>query len=760
MKTWLIKIPPNNKKTASAFEDVLTQIHQTIVGNQVSLEISVSGQNIGFCCSADESTGNVFIGQIYAAVPDCEIVEIDDPVEVCLESPHSSGIELGLTRSSLYPLKVHTDFEGESLSGLLSVLSQSNPEDHVLVQIVTSPVRDTGSHHFSINIRKRLEKIMRRFSSKYWFKKGLSSLYDKEIANKAAQRLFKTSIRVLVASESAASLNPRLESIVGALSNFNTLDLNELKVIKRYQDSSAVNQFTNRSLSPSFLLSVQELATIFHLPDEKEVPNIIHVLSKKEAPPKELPIDDDGTISLFGETNFRDKRVPFGIHYEDRRRHLYLLGKSGSGKSKLLELLIKNDLEQGKGVAVLDPHGDLVDNVLKYVPEERIKDVVLFDPSDLEYPPAFNPLEQVPEEHKIRVTLGFIEIFKKLFGSNWSSRLEHVLRYTTLALLDTPNTTVLSILKMLTDKSYRQMIIRNIQDTVVKNFWVNEFASWSERFDQEAITPLLNKVGQFVATNMIRNIVGQPKNLIDFRTIMDNQGILLMKVPKGTLGEENASLLGAIVVTKIYQAAMSRADIPESQRKDFYFYVDEFHNFATDSFDEILSESRKYRLNLTIANQFLGQLDEKIQNTVFGNVGSLITFRVSAEDARGLQAEFTPRFMRRDIINLPLRDFCIKLSIDGEVKEAFSARTLDIFPPEESFSAACIEHSRQHYARPLAEVQRQLMNWEEGKYSDSEVVEEEEVPEQPEVQVAQQTAPVEEEDQEEDDEVKFEEPLI
>ena len=382
----------------------------------------------------------------------------------------------------------------------------------------------------------------------------------------------------------------------------------------------------------------------------------------------------------------------------------------------MIQLLVRTDLLQGHGVGVLDPHGDLVDEILEMVPKERINDVVIFDPSDLEYPPSFNPLEQVPEELKMRVTIGFIEIFKKLFGSNWSPRLEHVLRYTTLALLDSPDTTVLSILKMLTDKNYRQLIVRNIQDNVVKNFWVNEFAAWSEKFDNEAITPLLNKVGQFVATNMIRNIVGQPINRFDFRKIMDERKILLMKISKGILGEENASLLGAIAITKIYQAAMSRADIAERDRVDFYFYVDEFHNFATDTFDEILSESRKYRLNLTLANQFLGQLDERIRRTVFGNVGSLVSFRVGGEDAIIMANEFAPRFSERDIINLGVRDFCLKMSIDGEIHDAFSGRTLQMTSPEEHFREQCLAYSREQYARPLKEVQETLKKWEEGDW--------------------------------------------
>jgi len=321
----------------------------------------------------------------------------------------------------------------------------------------------------------------------------------------------------------------------------------------------------------------------------------------------------------------------------------------------------------------------------------------------------------------MRVTIGFLEIFKKLFGSNWTERLEHVLRYTVLALLDSPNTTVLSILKMLSDKNYRQYIVRNIEDDVVKNFWVNEFAAWSEKFDAEAITPLLNKVGQFVATNMVRNIVGQPENRIDFRSLMDNGKILLMKVSKGMLGEENAGLLGAMAVTKIYQAAMSRADTQEEHRRDFYFYVDEFHNFATDTFDEILSEARKYRLNITLAHQFMGQLSPRIRKTIFGNVGSMLSFRVGAEDANLLAEEYAPIFTPKDIINLGVREFYCKMSVFGEITQAFSGRTLEMVFPDRNYTDQCIAFSRNAYCRPVAEVQEVISSWEEGEQLSGEI---------------------------------------
>ena len=714
-ETYLIKTPPGNQHKFEAFQDLLTQIHEVIVGSQVSFEIIANGQNVGLCFTAEAAICHTIIGQIYSIASDAEVIKIKDFTRDLKDSDSLLGAELKLAKTDLLPLKMISEFEGDSLSSLMSVLSNCAPGERVWVQYIIKPRIDSGHLQLSLSLRHQLDKLVHLFRIKYWFKKEIGLSFRSVIQKKCAQRLFKTTIRVAVIGNSHSSqIEKRLLAVVNSMNCFNTLDFNKLEVKKIFKNRSALAVFQKRILKNSFLLCTQEVAAMFHLPNEQVIPSLIHVLSRKRAPPTDLPTQKNNSdISFFGQTNFRGQSIPFGIKRSDRRRHLYCLGKSGSGKSKMLELLIQNDILAGRGVGVLDPHGDLVDNILKFIPKNRIKDVVIFDPADLQFPASFNPLEKVPEELKMRVTIGFIEIFKKLFGTNWSSRLEHVLRYTTLALLDSEGTTVLSILKMLSDKNYRQTIVANIQDNVVKNFWINEFAGWSEKFDSEAITPLLNKVGQFVSTNMIRNIVGQPENRFNFRSIMDSQKILLMKVSKGILGEENASLLGAMAVTKIYQSAMSRADIPEDQRKDFYFYVDEFQNFATDTFDEILSEARKYRLNLTIANQFIGQLSESIRKTVFGNVGTLLSFRVGGEDAKLLSAEFNPRFSERDLLNLGVREFCIKMSVEGEIKEAFSGRTSDMSFPQNSYAEECIAYSRNNYARSLAEVKQILTHWEE-----------------------------------------------
>ena len=608
MKTFLILIPQENSGKIGAFAEILENLHENLA-EEFRLEISTFGQNIGFCFSAESTAAAIISGEIYATFPAAEILETENFWQKNPENLPIFATEISLAHTDIFPVKNFDEFAADPLAAILNVLSQKNLTENFSIQISVRPKKDSGWFHFKLNWRKKFEKISRLFRVKYWFKKNTTKNFSQKIAGKISQKLFAVNLKIV-----AFSKNPqKIKSIFGALQNFNTVDFNKFSAGK-IRKIARPEKFFQKNSGQKFLFSTRELAGLLHLPDEKTVPNLLHVLSKKGEPPADLPTNlADENISFFGATNFHGQKIPFGIHRADRRRHFYSVGKSGSGKSKFLELLVQNDLKNGRGVGVLDPHGDLIDNILKMIPENRKKDVVIFYPGDLNFPICFNPLADVPPELKIRVTIGFIEIFKKLFGAGWSPRLEHVLRQTTLALLDTPGATILSILKMLTDKNYRQKIVRNIRDDVVKNFWVNEFAGWSEKFDNEAITPLLNKVGQFVSTNMIRNIVGQSKNKINFREIMDGGKIILMKISKGILGEENAALLGAIAITKIYQAAMARADTPENDRRDFYFYVDEFQNFATDSFATILSEARKYKLNLIIANQYINQMTEQVK---------------------------------------------------------------------------------------------------------------------------------------------------
>src|SRR6056297_743247 len=435
-----------------------------------------------------------------------------------------------------------------------------------------------------------------------------------------------------------------------------------------------------------------------------------------------MPDLDKNDILPFAETTFRNRKQRFGIKADDRRRHMYLIGKTGMGKSTLQENMIVEDIYAGRGVALVDPHGELAEKVINYIPMERINDVIYFNPGDTEYPIAFNVVEQVDPEVRHLVASGLIGVFRKLWADSWGPRLEYILRNTILAILDYPGATLLAITRMLSDKSFRKKVIAKIQDPVVKSFWLNEFAGYADKFAAEAVSPIQNKVGQFLSSSLIRNIVGQVSSSIDLREVMDEGKILIMNLSKGRVGEDNSALLGAMMITKIQLAAMSRVDTPESQRKDFYLYIDEFQNFSTESFANILSEARKYRLNLIMAHQYIEQLTDEVKAAVFGNVGTMITFRVGAVYAEELVKEFTPTFVEEDILNLPKYEMYLKLMIDGVASDPFSARGL---PPllESDVTGnteKVIRVSRERYARHRSVIEDKINRWHENNDQASE----------------------------------------
>jgi len=424
----------------------------------------------------------------------------------------------------------------------------------------------------------------------------------------------------------------------------------------------------------------------------------------------------ENLITVFAKTNFRNKEVPFGIKTDDRRRHMYLIGKTGMGKTTMMENLAIQDIRNGHGIAFLDPHGDSVQRILNSIPSERVNDVVYFNPADLEFPVAFNILESVDAKYKHLVASGLMGVFTKIWANLWSARMEYILNNTILALLDSPGNTLLGITRMYVDKKYRKKIVDNIKDPMVRAFWTDEYANYNEKYRTEAIAPIQNKVGQFLSSGIVRNIVGQPKSTIDLREIMDKGKILIMDLSKGKVGEDNSALLGAMVVTKLQLAALSRADLPENQRKDFYLYVDEFQNFATDSFATILSEARKYRLDLIVGHQYIRQLidgdNTKVRDAVLGNVGTIILFRIGAEDAKLLAKEFEPQFTEVDMLNLPKYNILLKLMINGVASSPFSAVTLA--PSPEFYtgnSDKVIKVSRERYSNPVAGVEEKISRW-------------------------------------------------
>ena len=420
-------------------------------------------------------------------------------------------------------------------------------------------------------------------------------------------------------------------------------------------------------------------------------------------------------INVFARTNFRNKQMAFGIKLDDRRRHVYIMGKTGMGKTTMIENMIVQDIQAGNGVAFVDPHGDAVEKILNYIPASRINDVVYFNPADTDYPIAFNPLESVDPKYKHLVASGLMGVFTKMWANVWSARMEYILNNTILALLDTPGNTMLGIARMLVDKKFRQRIVTNVRDPVVKSFWIDEFANYNDKFRNEAVAPIQNKVGQFLSSAMIRNIIGQTKSSIDLREIMDQKKILLLNLAKGRIGEDNSALLGAMFITKLQLAAMSRVDVPEEQRPDFFLYVDEFQNFATESFATILSEARKYRLNLVIAHQYIGQLvtkeSTKIRDAVFGNVGTIILFRIGAADAEFLENEFDPIFTPIHMVNLTKYHIYLKLMINGVSSQPFSAVTLEPLAQKTESVEKVIKVSRERYATAREEIEEKITRW-------------------------------------------------
>lgn len=721
-KLLIIKPPSDFNGSPQEVEIFFDAVKKIMKGIPFSLEINSMQRKIFFSARIEQKYSEMLEGQLYTIWPDLEILPV--PEFLPKDCTNMAYGEMYLKEGDFFPFKTYGDFPSLPLSNVYSLMNKLQASEGIFMQLLVEPFSsDEFPFPFKRNFWLRLKNmgLNMRFIKRMTDEKYKADAMEKLIhqaEEKSKKRLYRTTLRILCLAATPEIAQSKLEQF-GKLFVIFDNSISKLKFHVGPCTEEKRTSYTDLKFNNLLHLTAAEMATIFHLPRESDqIPNVFKVLSRKAQPPLDLPTfgnNPEENLSLFAETNFRDLREKFGITYRDRERHMYIIGKSGSGKSKLQELLIRSDILNGKGVGVIDPHGDLVDNVMAYIPESRVKDTILFDPADMMYPVAFNPLETVAPQYRIQVASGFIEIFKKLFGANWTPRLEHVLRFVVLALLDTEKATTMSILKLLTDRNFRQEVIPQIQDSVVKNFWTNEFASWSEKFDSEAIMPILNKIGQFLSNTQVRNIVCQQVNKFDMKKFMDEGKIVLMKLSKGILGEENSELIGSMIITKVQQAAMQRASQAEETRRPFYFYVDEFQNFATSTFGNILSEARKYKLSLTVGHQYIAQLSQDIRSTVFGNVGTIMSFRVGPEDAGTLAKEFAPVFSERDIVNLGVQEMYLKLSINGEIKDAFSARTLTVPPkPERQYQAEIIENTRTHYAQTKEQVEAEIAGKEEG----------------------------------------------
>lgn len=697
------------------FEHQLDELAESI-WEPFSLEMYLSGRNVYFCMAGGDEIIDVLATGIYSWLGDSQVLDIEDYTEKITQHTVLCGTDLHLTRSDVYPIQDWKSFKTSSLVPVLMPLQQFPESDCALIQIIVRPIKDTAWSHLSILNARMNARLRDMFYLRQYLKKDLALDVSTRINTKCASRLYWSNYRISAFShlppgasaQEKKTTHDRLAGHVKLLADavkaYGQTDYNKFVMGSLDSGNKMLGKIRDRRFIRPYRLSSRELSSLYYPPTLGDIAATAQVLSKKSPAPPDLPTaKKDPTVGDVAHTNYRDHELDFGFNRADRRRHLYIMGKSGTGKSCLMQLLVQDDMEKGYGCAVLDPHGDLIDDILRLIPRHRLDDVVLFDPGNPHFAPSFNPMAPVRPELKLRVAMSFLDSFKRTFGSDWSERMDHVLRYAVLGLITIPGCNLASLRKMLSDEKYRGDIVRQARDESVKRFWLREFASRRKEFEEGPISRLLNRLDELLATETMRHILGQSGNLFNFRDFMDSRKIVLLKISKGVLGSDNASLLGSMLVWKIYEAAMSRADIPAEDRQDFYLYVDEFQNFATESFGEILSEARKYNLSLTFANQYLNQLPAQIRKTIFGNIANLLSFRIGAEDAQTVAAEFSPVFGDGDLVNLAIRDFYVKMSMDGQVQPPFSGRTKDlIYPPAgEDFSAQCVTAALRKYCVPI-----------------------------------------------------------
>ncbi len=727
----LLQVPRTNDKKELAAEQMFASLHGLLMFSsekmfqashrvRVSFEIAVLKKRIGFYVCVPRYLVGFVEEQIYAQYPMVQISEISDYSAADEASyPVALTTEMRLTANDALPIKTFQSFEVDPLAAITATLAKFEEDEEAWIQLVVKPATENWhkkSERYISGIRGgRAGSSPGALISALWAppEGGAGAAapklteYDQARASGAEEKshklAFEATMRIVYKGHVPAhQATLRLQSIVASYKQFNTTYLNGFEQTRITGDHAPLARYRQRALgSKPLILNIEEVATLYHLPHTTvETPYILWALSQTAEPPANLPIvtnENRTEVSPIAAANFRGHNTPFGLTRADRGRHLYILGQTGVGKSGLLELLTISDIYSPYGFAVIDPHGDYALSILARIPASRAQDVIYFNPADVDYPVAFNPMEVSDPKLRTHTVSELVGVLKRMFES-WGPRLEYILRYSLLALLEYPESTMLDITRLLTDKNFRKRVLSYVTDPVVRNFWEVEFASWNDKFAAEAVAPVLNKVGAFTANPIVRNIIGQPKSSFNIRQIMDERKILVVNLSRGLVGEDNAALLGALLVTKIQLASMSRADIPPSERSPFYLYVDEFQNFATDSFATILSEARKYALNLTVANQYIAQMSQEVRDAVFGNVGSMIAFRMGADDARGMLRYFEPKFEEYDLVHMHNRHFVVNMTIEGEKSPAFSAITLDLPPHQFDETAHIIEHTRSQYA--------------------------------------------------------------
>ncbi|MBI5044837.1 MAG: DUF87 domain-containing protein [Candidatus Levybacteria bacterium] len=676
-------------------------------GIPISLEIAVVDQAIHFYVTAPIEFQSFLESQLVSQYPKASILKVEDYLPSLLAQSGTLSLgQLKLEHDYYYPIRTYADFKDvDPLSSVIAALSKNQPGDSVSIQFLLYPVSDSW---------QRSGKSFATSKTTDGSGAAVANPYAKIVEEKVAYAGFKVGIRLAVGAQSKARSSQYLLEIANTFSSFNNPSGNSFRLRKPYlwQKNRIKKVMLSRSrfFTPTHqYMNVVELATLFHLPTNKlaTIPNISwHQVILSDAP-ENLPVAEGMTeeqkldTNFFARTQFRNKPTVFGIKTKDRRRHFYVIGKTGTGKSTLIANMAINDMRQRRGFCIIDPHGDLCETVMDYVPSYRVNDVIYLDPSEKEYAFSLNPFEVKDEAQKELTISGIVAIFQKIFADSWGPRLEYILRNTLQSVIEMPDATLLMVPEALSNPAFRKRMIANLTDPILRSFWENEFEKMTDKLRIEAISPIQNKVGQFISSTVIRNIIKSPKSTIDLQQVMDEGKIVLMNLSQGKLGEDNAALLGAMFITKFQLSAMNRVYLAEEERKDFYLYVDEFQNFATSSFIKILSEARKYRLNLLLANQYIGQIPEDVRLAIFGNCGTMMSFLVGAGDSPYLAKEFSERFKEEDILALANYQSMTKMMIDGRTSPPFMCYTLPLPNSETQNREKVIQASKERYMKPV-----------------------------------------------------------
>ncbi len=751
-----VLVPRENDKTPLAAEQMFASLHGLLEDYQrgedvIGFEVVSTGEGgICFYVVSPHHLAKFVEGQVYAQYPNADIKYVED--YTLAKDSNSSYVTTGeveFVKDYIFPIKTFRDFEVDPLAAITGAISDLDNGESAWIQVLVRPVanfwqKESKKYITAIREGEELEgsfikKIGKLFASigkalttseVDGAKKEVVRLAPgqeeelSQIENKMLKVGFEFVVRIVTKAENQIRSEQILRDSVASFKQFTTAHLNSFSYSLEEREAKEIyTDFVNRRLPGEVIdiMNIEELASVFHMPNiSVETPNIAWSRSKKLEPPMDIPTENDYGVSVFAETDYREHKINFGIKPEDRRRHFYLLGKTGVGKSTVFKNMFIADVLRGEGACFVDPHGEAVEELLDFIPPERIDDVVYFDPTDIDNPVGFNMLELDDMSQRDLIADGVVEVFKKQFGYSWGPRLQYILTNSVSTLLEAQNTTLLAVIRILIDSNYRKFILKQVDDPILLQFWEEEFEQMSsnKRLVTEAVAPIQNKVGRFISSSVIRNIVGQVKSTIDLREIMDEGKILLVNLAQGKLGEETASLLGGMIITRLQSTAMERTDLPFDERRDFYLYVDEFQNFATISFAKILSEARKYKLNLTMTNQYIDQLPLEVRQAIFGNVGTLGSFVVSQSDASILEKEFAPDVSADDLVSLDSHAMYIKLCIEGMTSVAFSAKSLPPRYVPYGLKSEVIEASREKYSMDREVIEDKIKRWSSQKYSD------------------------------------------